>query len=727
MDRARSFKLAVVMVFFAGVPAVLAYSAGPPAAHTGAPGELTCRECHNTFALNSGPGQLTLEGVPATYDPGATYTITVRISHPDRRRWGFEISAYTDALDTAGTFAITDAGRTQIKTEDGMSFVEQRNQGTDAGKAGGTAWSFKWNAPPAGTGLVTFYAAGNASNNDGTVRGDNIYTAFAESQPSVAVAPFVDVTSAAGLDPAAGGDGLAWADVDLDGDLDVFVSRSGQGLLYRNTGGQFAEVGASLGLAAVDARGAAWGDVDNDGRADLLVATGAGPRLYRNTASGFVDATAGLPASGAALFGAWADYDADGSLDLLLGLESGAMLLHNDGTGLFADETAAAGVAGVTGVRAAAWADYDGDGRIDLFVATSDAGRLFHQRAAGVFDDVSTTAGLTGAGNARDAAWADYDGDFDLDLFVLGDSALTLFSNDGDGTYTDVTSSVGLGGLSGRALAIDDADGDGHADVLVTGPGLDRLMRFDLTVYEDFTDKTGLDDVDGRAATWADYDGDGHVDLLSLTESGIQLWRNPSLAATVTVRALTDADGDASDSTTATDRDALGAVVALDDNNNFATGFRQMRVIDGGGRSSQAPPRAVFATLSNANVGVRATFSDGEGRQTAVTAAGAVSVVLRDPRAAAIETVSYKRKDGTDKLIVNGQRFVTDDEVVEVNAGKMGTTKYPKKKQLGDGTSTRIVGTDPNFNAVVPAGRQVRVTTYDESSGIRSAPYLFTR
>jgi hypothetical protein len=57
----------------------------------------------------------------------------------------------------------------------------------------------------------------------------------------------------------------------------------------------------------------------------------------------------------------------------------------------------------------------------------------------------------------------------------------------------------------------------------------------------------------------------------------------------------------------------------------------------------------------------------------------------------------------------------------------MAQTKYPKKKRLQDGTSTRIVGTDPNFGGIVPAGKAVRVTSYDETTGVRSAPYMFTR
>jgi hypothetical protein len=729
MGYIKGLKLALVLVFGVFVSVAFANSSGPQDGYTGAPGELTCTQCHSTSPLNSGPGSIAIDGVPGVYEPGRAYTITVRVSHPSRIRWGFQAGAFTDALQTAGTLRVTDAGHTQKITSGGITYVEHNNPGTYAGQPNGASWSFEWTAPPPGAGLVTFYAAGNAANNNGLDTGDNIYATFVESQPSVLVPPYTEVTSTVGLGGVSGGNGVAWGDYDGDGDQDFFIPRDGAGALFRNDDGHFTDVSATLGLAPSGAVSAAWGDFDNDGRPDLFVAAGTGPRLFRNTASGFVDVSvaAGLSVLSPATIGAWADYDGDGWLDLFLGAPSGAILLKGDQTGVFADATAPSGVGAASGARAISWADYDADGRVDLFVATSGAARLFRQTGAGTFTDVSTTAGLGSVTAARQAVWVDYEGDLDLDLFVATDSVLRLFRSNGNGTFTDITSTVGLSGIAGSAIAVDDTDGDGWPDVLVTGAGPDRLLRFNLTTYVDETDKTGFDEFDGTTAVWVDYDDDGHVDMLRISSAAIELWKNPSLAATVTVRAVTDADGDASDADTATDRDAPGATVAFDDNNNFATGTRQMRVISGGGSSAQPPARAIFAAPMGATVGVRATFADGEGRQTVLSATGAVSVVLRDPNAPAIEAASYKKKNGTDKLIVDGSRFATNDEKVEVDGRALTTTKYPSKKRLPNGTTTRVVGTDPNFGAIVPSGKTVRVTTYDETTGVRSAPYLFTR
>ena len=98
---------------------------------------------------------------------------------------------------------------------------------------------------------------------------------------------FTEVTAAAGVDDTNGGTvtgdstrGVAWADWDMDGDLDLFVAnKDGQASrLYRNDGSaNFKDVAALVnvggaGKPPANARGAAWGDYDSDGDLDLFVA-----------------------------------------------------------------------------------------------------------------------------------------------------------------------------------------------------------------------------------------------------------------------------------------------------------------------------------------------------------------------------------------------------------------------------------------------------------------------
>src|ERR1041384_6209714 len=79
---------------------VSAFSAGPPAGYTGAPGEepAACAECH--VPPDAGTGKIAITA-PQTYVPGQTYPITVTHTNadPTRLRWGFELTVLDTASD----------------------------------------------------------------------------------------------------------------------------------------------------------------------------------------------------------------------------------------------------------------------------------------------------------------------------------------------------------------------------------------------------------------------------------------------------------------------------------------------------------------------------------------------------------------------------------------------------------------------------------------------------
>ncbi|MET0626547.1 MAG: PQQ-dependent sugar dehydrogenase [Pyrinomonadaceae bacterium] len=187
-------KILVVLLFAAGSaallftnnlanPHALAYSSGPPAGFTHAPGELDCADCHTTPAQST--GTLTL-GVPQNYTPGQTYDITVAHSTADqtRVRWGFEMTALDAADERAGSFAPADELTRVISGEGpfpGREYVEHTSNGTFPGQQNGASWTFRWTAPTEDVGPVTFYVAGNQANGDGNSSGDNIYFTFASA------------------------------------------------------------------------------------------------------------------------------------------------------------------------------------------------------------------------------------------------------------------------------------------------------------------------------------------------------------------------------------------------------------------------------------------------------------------------------------------------------------------------------------------------------------------
>ena len=102
---------------------------------------------------------------------------------------------------------------------------------------------------------------------------------------------FSDVALASGTDdPTGWGISCNVGDVDLDGYQDLFVTNgfddgSGPNVLFRNLGDRsFEDLTAAIGGGGFDGRGVAFADFDNDGDLDLVVTADAGQptRLWRN-------------------------------------------------------------------------------------------------------------------------------------------------------------------------------------------------------------------------------------------------------------------------------------------------------------------------------------------------------------------------------------------------------------------------------------------------------------
>lgn len=239
--------------------------------------------------------------------------------------------------------------------------------------------------------------------------------------------------------------GVSLADVDGDGDLDVFQARRHEpARLYRNDGsGGFQDATSQLGLAALmDVRSGYFFDWDNDGDLDALILTAQRVHLLENQQGRFIDVSEGSDfhrlrttgLTGAAV----ADYDNDGLLDFYVcsygdpaeGPGFGYFdssngffnkLFRNQGDGRFSDETDRSGL-GRDNQRwtyAALWIDHDGDDRVDLYVVNDyGANQLFRNLGDGTFVDVATEAGVADPGNGMGAVWADVDNDGLLDLYV---------------------------------------------------------------------------------------------------------------------------------------------------------------------------------------------------------------------------------------------------------------------------------------------------------------------
>ncbi|MSO19217.1 MAG: hypothetical protein EXQ56_01950 [Acidobacteria bacterium] len=167
---------------------VYAFSPAPPSERTGGFGESTCIGCHLGTALNGGAGRVTITGAPTAYVSGTVYPITVRVEDPgaDRRRWGFEMSARTQAGAQAGTLSPTNNQTALVPSFNGVQYIAHTGPGTRAGTAAGVNFTFNWTAPNTSAGSVVFHATGNAANNSGSENGDRIYSTSATVPAQVA-------------------------------------------------------------------------------------------------------------------------------------------------------------------------------------------------------------------------------------------------------------------------------------------------------------------------------------------------------------------------------------------------------------------------------------------------------------------------------------------------------------------------------------------------------------
>ena len=362
--------------------------------------------------------------------------------------------------------------------------------------------------------------------------------------------------------------GGALADLDGDGDLDVYVSQGhmlGQGKtvtdallppyhsgvskdrLFRNdtsaTSGEsrglrFTDVTDAMGLEATEYGCAvAAGDIDNDGHVDLFLANLGPDQLLRNRgvegSITFDDVTAeagvaggGQSSGGHSTVALFFDYDRDGWLDLYVG------------SYVRFDTTGATRCASLSGA-----ADYCGPGAYD-----AEPDHLYRNLGGGTFEDVSVAVGLRSVPPhpALGAVAADFDGDGWPDLYVANDgepNQLWLNLRDGQGNviFEDrgllSGSAVNGAGASEAGMGTDaaDYDGDGDMDIVVA-----HLIKETHTLYQNDGNAVFRDGTDGSGLGssslpytsfgigWLDFDNDGWLDLM-VANGGVVL--DPALVA----------------------------------------------------------------------------------------------------------------------------------------------------------------------------------------------------
>ena len=388
--------------------------------------------------------------------------------------------------------------------------------------------------------------------------------------------------------PETVGAGCAFFDYDNDGWMDIYLVNSGpsdffapttplkNALYHNNQDGTFADVTDKAGVAGrTFGMGVAAADYDGDGWVDLYVTSYGRNILYRNNGNAtFTDVTdkAGTAAPGWSTCAVWFDYDNDRKLDLFVSSfvyydkslnilctddinrsyyciprpykPRPSHLFHNNGNGTFTDVSKKSGIADYPGKSFGAVAtDVDNDGRMDLFVANDTVPNfLFVNRGDGKFEEVGLAAGVafSAAGKARSGMGvdaSDYDGDGWQDLFVanIEQEFFSLYHNQKDLTFTDEPGEIGPATqfLSGWGLRFFDYDNDGNPDLLLVNGHPDdfiemrnprvkyreQLLLFRNTGkgFENESERSGSvfnKYFSGRGMATGDFDNDGDLDVL---------------------------------------------------------------------------------------------------------------------------------------------------------------------------------------------------------------------
>ena len=254
---------------------------------------------------------------------------------------------------------------------------------------------------------------------------------------------FRDITAQAGLARLGWGMGVAVADYDNDGKLDLFVTGYGGNVLYRNLGNcKFEDVTEKAGVRGGGfSAGAAWGDYDRDGNVDLFVSR------YTH-----VDA-AHMPEFGSNKYCRFKGLLVQCGPWGLVGESD--FLYHNRGDGTFEEVSEKAGVHDQIGYYGLGviWSDYDNDGWPDLMVANDSVPNyLYHNNHDGTFSDVGMLSGIALSGEGMELGnmgvdFADYDHSGRLSLFVttFEEQPNALWRNVGPNTFEDVSWTSGVG------------------------------------------------------------------------------------------------------------------------------------------------------------------------------------------------------------------------------------------------------------------------------------------
>ena len=446
---------------------------------------------------------------------------------------------------------------------------------------------------------------------------------------------FSDITKSAGLSHRGWSMGIAVADYDNDGLLDLYVTGYNGNVLYHNLGGcKFEDVTTKSGLSVGGfSTGAAWADYDRDGHVDLFVSR------YIHTD---VDKLGAITTNykGLAVEAPWGMH---GESDFLF---------HNRGDGTFEDVSKKAMVDDPEGRLGlgAVWGDYDNDGWPDLYVANdTEPNYLYRNKHDGTFEDIALLSGaaVSGEGKALGSMGVDFgdfdrDGRLDITVTTFAYQPVELHRNVSADEFSDVTWTAKTGQPTFRFVkwgtGFVDFDNDGLLDLFVanghiytaidTLPGepayKEPILLFRNTgkqTFEEIAGTAGLNDSalqSRRGAAFGDLNNDGLIDAVVFNQNGPpSIFLNDTKASGH--RVLFKLEGKTSN------RAAIGARVTV-----YAGGVARIAEVRAGGSYiSQNDLRLHFGLGSETRISkVEITWPNGKREELKDLAADAIYTIV---------------------------------------------------------------------------------------------------
>ena len=261
--------------------------------------------------------------------------------------------------------------------------------------------------------------------------------------------------------------------------------------------------------------GVAWGDVDSDGDDDLVIPSGRGGRLsvFINSGGTFKEIQGSVTAhdqtgvviyassSGPEILVGHSNFESPGKeVSYIQGYRVENNILRETGR----IET------NLSSVGALCMGDIDSDGDLDLFAGGRTIPGRYPEPASSLLyineddsfvPDVKNNSILEELGLVTGALFSDIDTDGDADLVLAREwGPVTLLENS-DGVFTDATQRYGLSDYTGwwNGVATGDFNEDGRLDIVATNWGLNTKyhasQEHPLTLYYDDFDKNGTLDI----------------------------------------------------------------------------------------------------------------------------------------------------------------------------------------------------------------------------------------